>query len=146
MTSADTVYTSRIDAWLTVLLLGTMGIVLFQCWSSYDAAPRESLLAGIATIVTVTLLLALSWPCTYTLTESHLVIRSGLVRWRIPYRDIVGVRKSRSVWAGPALSLQRVKVSLHGRFMLVSPRDREQFITELARRAGLDCACAHPER
>lgn len=79
--------------------------------------------------------LATSFPCTYTLTDTHLVIRSGLFRQRIAYRDITAVAASGSVWAAPALSLRRVWIDFAGRFQLVSPREREEFITALRRRA-----------
>lgn len=65
------------------------------------------------------------------LSATQLVIRSGLVRWRIAYADITGVEPSRSLWSAPALSLRRVGVRYAGRFQLVSPRDRERFITAL---------------
>jgi hypothetical protein len=45
--------------------------------------------------------------------------------------QITDIAPSRSLWSAPAMSLRRVKVSYRGRFMLVSPRERERFIAEL---------------
>jgi hypothetical protein len=65
----------------------------------------------------------------------QLVVRGGILRYRIPYADITDIAPSREIWAAPALSLQRVEIS-HGpgRFALVSPRERERFIAELEKR------------
>ena len=74
-------------------------------------------------------------PCRYTLESDHLLIRCGLIRQRIPYRDITAITPSRSLWSAPALSLQRVKLS-YGRSssQLVSPRERAAFIQALQHR------------
>jgi len=133
----DAEYVSRIDRWLVLVVVAVIALMLADAWALRVVAPRESLLVAVAMIGAVALLLALSWPCTYTLTDSQLVIRSGLMRLRIAYDDITGVEFSRSLWAGPALSLRRVKVRFAGRFILLSPADRERFIEDLERRAAL---------
>lgn len=69
-------------------------------------------------------------PCQYTLADDRLLVRSGVVRWRIPYVQITDIEPSRSLWSAAAMSLPRVKVSYGGRFIPVSPREREQFIAE----------------
>ena len=133
---SDATYSSRIDAWLVALVAGTIGVVLASAVSSYPHSPSESLMA--LGVLAATLLVSglVGYPCEYTLTEAQLVIRSGLVRQRIPYRDITAIEPSRSPWAAPALSLRRVKVSFSGRFQLVSPRARERFIDDLRRRVN----------
>ena len=74
-------------------------------------------------------------PCRYTLAKDHLVVRTGIVRWRIAYTDVTDIAPSREIWAAPAMSLQRVKIRYgSGRSMLISPRERERFIAELGRR------------
>ena len=130
----DVTYPSRIDAWLVVLVGGTVGIVLVLALSSYSHSPSESLLTFGVLAATLLFSTLIGYPCSYTLTDAQLVIRSGLVRHRIAYRDITAIEPSRSPWAAPALSLRRVKVSFSGRFQLVSPRERERFIDDLRRR------------
>lgn len=132
----DRTYPSSIDAWLVVLVAGTVGIVLAEVGQTYSRSPPESLvpLAVLAAMLLVCALIG--YPCKYTLTDTHLVIRSGLLGRSIAYRDITAIEPSRSPWAAPALSLRRVKVSLSGRFQLVSPRERERFIDDLRRRVS----------
>jgi hypothetical protein len=130
---SDVTYPSRIDAWLIVLIGGTIGIVLTLALASYSHSPSESLLSLGVLAATLLFSTLVGYPCNYTLTDAQLVIRSGLVRQRIAYRDITAIEASRSPWAAPALSLRRVKVSFSGRFQLVSPRERERFIDDLRR-------------
>jgi hypothetical protein len=131
---SDVTYPSRIDAWLIVLIGCTIGIVLTLALASYSHSPSESLLSLGVLAATLLFSALVGYPCNYTLTDAQLVIRSGLVRQRIAYRDITAIEPSRSPWAAPALSLRRVKVSFSGRFQLVSPRERERFIDDLRRR------------
>lgn len=133
---ADAMFPSRVDTWLAMLVLGSLALAVYQAWALYATAPQESLLAAGIALGVFVLVLALTWPCTYTLTDTHLVVRAGIVRHRIAYRDISGVQPSRSLWAGPALSLRRVKVTYAGRFVLISPRERPRFIEELQRRVA----------
>ena len=132
----EATYPSRIDAWLVGLVIGSIALGFYQAWSLRATAPNESLLAAAIVLGVYVVVLALSWPCTYTLTDTHLVVRAGIVRQRIAYRDITGVEPSRSLLAGPALSLRRVKVSYAGRFVLISPRDRGRFVEELRYRVA----------
>lgn len=73
--------------------------------------------------------------------EPILLVRSGLLRYRIPLEEISEVRPSTEAWSSPAWSLDRLKVvyptrSGFHRSLLISRRDRDGFLDELARRAG----------
>jgi len=73
--------------------------------------------------------------------EPILLVRSGLLRYKIPLAEISEVRPSAEVRTSPAWSLDRLKVvyltrSGFHQFLLISPRDRDGFLDELARRAN----------
>lgn len=133
---SEVTYPSRIDGWLVALVAGTIGVVIASAVSAYPHSPSESQQALGVLAATLIFSGLVGYPCEYTLTQTQLVIRSGLVRQRIPYCDITAIEPSRSPWAAPALSLRRVKVSFSGRFQLVSPRERERFIDDLQRRVN----------
>lgn len=130
----DEEYRSRVDAWLvwtTVLLLGG---ILVQTWLyAPDWKTRGIVLASVGIALLIPALLAI--PCTYTLRNTCLRVQSGFIRWYIFYKDIQTVELSNSVWTGPALSLQRIKI-VHGKgkVMLISPINREQFMAKLNER------------
>jgi membrane protein YdbS with pleckstrin-like domain len=133
---SEVVYPSRIDAWLVILTMLGLGAALVAVFFTWNHSRTEALI-GLGTLVFMVSLLGLiGYPCTYTLAETELVVRSGVIRYRIPYSTITGIEPSRSPWSAPALSLRRVKISHGGRFMLVSPNEREEFIRELQQRVG----------
>lgn len=134
-------YPSRIDTWLTVVVGLTLGLQLFYGAEAYARGSEETLMHfGMLALILV-LGRVLGYPCEYTLTPNHLLIRSGMIRLRIAYGEITAVEPSRSLWSAPALSLQRVKISYGRRFQLVSPKDREQFMLQL--RARVTAVQAH---
>lgn len=135
----DSTFPSRIDTWLIVVVIITIGLMLFQAFIAYPESPTESLfsLAALAFMPLLTWLIG--YPCEYTLTPTHLVIRSGVIRRRIAYSEVTTVEPSSSLWSAPALSLKCVKVSYSGRFQLLSPRDRAQFIAALRERVAAAC-------
>lgn len=122
------VFPSRVDGWLIAVLLLAMVSPLAAVWW----VGADMVLALASVLVTLLVCGVLLVPCRYTLESDHLLIRCGLIRQRIPYRDITAITPSRSLWSAPALSLQRVKLS-YGRTssQLVSPRDRAAFIQAL---------------
>ena len=125
---------SRIDTWLVIVLCLSLGLMLYQSIAVYSTSPTASLInLGMLAFLLV-LGRLVGYPCEYTLTPTHLLIRFGAVRQRIAYTEITAVEPSRSLWASPALSLQRVKIRYAGRFVLVSPKDRAHFIAELRQR------------
>ncbi|HHZ98502.1 MAG TPA: hypothetical protein EYN68_02880 [Candidatus Marinimicrobia bacterium] len=127
------VYPTKVDSWLTVLILGTilfnlvMGIMVYQ----YSRVGGFICFGVIGFLI---LLLSLFLPCRYTMFDDHLLIQSGILKKRIKYEDILSFEKSFNLLAAPAFSLKRVKIKLRKGFALVSPKDRDDFILELERK------------
>ena len=144
MTSGrDTVYPSKVDTWIAVLLIavGLMALVSLAV-GAYALASGGADPGGAwgwmgSGLFLVALYALLVWPVNYTLTEDKLVIRFGVVRFRIPYATISEVKPTRSILSSPALSLDRLFIDHTGKtgFAMISPADKESFLTELAERA-----------
>ncbi len=124
-------YPSAVDAWIVAALAAAPIVVI----ALGLAAMRVSIGAGLLQVgfgVGIgALILAMSVPCVYTLTEQTLFIRSGVFREEIPLSRIRGAEKSGSLLSSPALSIKRVKVRLDDGYRLISPRDRDGFIAEI---------------
>lgn len=101
-------------------------MVLFKQGRGDDALTLL-LVGGGAALLTI----GVAIPCRYTITEDTLVIRSGLVRYKVPLIEIASVQKSSSIMSGPALSLKRVAVKTFDKTYLVSPKQRDDFIDHL---------------
>ena len=103
-------------------------------------------MVGPAFLLLVVLLVG--WPMTYdpgatrSDGEPILLVRGGLLlRYEIPIAGISEVRPSNSVLSSPAWSYDRIEVISRSPkgfagSMLISPRDRDAFLDDLARRAG----------
>jgi hypothetical protein len=132
-------FRSRVDRWVVPVL----AIAPLACLVSLVAALRhgEGILPAAASVAFVAALyVGLVFPLRYGIGEDALVVRHGLVRQRIPLAAIVEVRPSRSLLSAPALSLDRLEVRADGGLLggaVISPEEREAFLDELARRAGL---------
>ncbi len=125
-------YKTRIDRWLIVVLLVPMLLVVGLGFYLYPSFPAEALMCWGTLLFSASLVAVIGFPCEYTLDTDHLLIRSGVIRYRIPYADITHVAKSNSLWSSPAWSLQRIKIDYGTRkFILVSPQDRDAFINAL---------------
>lgn len=127
-----TEYPSRIDSWLAVVLVGAPLIVVAVGVFTLTNSVGGGLIMIITGLTVAGLIAALSIPCVYTLTEDSLKIKSGMLEDEIPLRKIRGAEKSGSTWSAPALSLQRVKITLEEGSCVISPKDRDRFIADLA--------------
>ena len=132
----DRTFSSAVDAWLAVLLglVAALVPVLVGAALLADDAATAAGLAGSALFIAA-ILVGLVWPVHYTCAAEHLIVRSGLVLYQVPYREIRSVAPSRALWSSPALSLDRLRIDYGTRWLLISPRDRRAFLTELRLRA-----------
>ena len=67
----------------------------------------------------------------YVIEGETLIIRSSFITWRVPIRDIRSVTRTRSALSSPALSLDRLRIDYGGKWILVSPVERERFVAML---------------
>jgi PH (Pleckstrin Homology) domain-containing protein len=71
----------------------------------------------------------------YVVDATSLVVRSGPFHWTVALRDIRAVQPTRDIRSGPALSLDRLRIEYGaGRVLLISPREKDAFLADLARR------------
>ena len=125
------VYPSKVDWWLAACLalapLISLGVGIFVL-TFHRAGGYMAIGSSVFTALVIALLV---FPCRYTLGETSLDIRCGIVHRVIPYADIIGAEPSSNPLSAPALSLQRVKVTTQKGFQLISPIDRAAFIEAL---------------
>ena len=125
------VYYSKIDWWIVALIAGSVLFTFILGISLYSESKIGSYICFGSGIFTAGLFLLLSIPLKYTLVEDRLIIRSGILKQEALYSQITAVKKSRNPLSAPALSLERVEITMNKGFKLVSPKNREQFIEEL---------------
>ena len=134
-------YPSRIDWWLVPVLWLPPVAAVAVCVVFALAGSTPGLLVGIAMAVLVgCIYFGLVFPMRYGLGDTHLVVRFGICRQRIPLADISEVKPTSNPLGAPALSLDRLRVQFGqdvSKAVMISPADRNLFLDELAQKAGL---------
>jgi hypothetical protein len=101
----------------------------------------NDLLVGIAVAVFVAALyVGLLFPIRYGINDTHLIVRHGLCRYRIPLADISEVQPTRNPLSSPALSLDRLRIQFGQGFfkgVMISPAERDRFLNDPAERTGM---------
>ena len=128
------VYLSKVDWWLIAIIAGSVILTVVLGISMYNQTKTGSFICFVTALFTAGVFLLLAVPCKYTLTEDRVLIQSGILKQEALYSQITGVKKSNNPLSAPALSLQRVEITMKNGFKLVSPKNREQFIQELTSR------------
>jgi hypothetical protein len=127
-------FPTKVDRWLAILFASSLGFGLTVSVAAALAEPRSALLSLGAMLGTIGLVALLALPTRYELHAAELVIRSGVIRYRVPYAAITSVAPSHNPLSAPAWSLDRLRIDYGKRFALISPKDREGFLRELQRR------------
>lgn len=134
-------YPSKVDWWLALALCLPPVAILVVCVLAVLTDATTDLLVSLAAAAFMAAIYrGLVFPVRYGVDDTHLMVRFGLCRRRIPLASIVSVRPSRNPRSSPAMSLDRLCVRYgKGIFntVLISPADRRGFLDELARKAGL---------
>lgn len=143
MAADPSVYRSKVDLWLAVVLVGTLTVSLGAVYGMLRSGSTGDLIGAAFTIVVLAGVGAVVVPIRYTIGASELVVRAGVMRIRIPLDRIRRVHRSRSLISSPALSLDRLAVEYRGGphsrpTVYISPERQEEFVRELADAAGLE--------
>ncbi len=125
-------YRTKVDFWYYLLfpvIVVAIALGAMEPWRAGD-------MPGVyGAVVVGALVLGLqSWllNTAYLVSTEEVLVISGPIRWKIPRAEIEQIVPTRSVLSSPALSFDRLKISYsNGRTLLVSPADKEAFLTEL---------------
>jgi hypothetical protein len=135
-------YPSKIDWWLAPLLCLPPAGVILVCVISAVTGEMSAMLVGlVAAVVIAGVYLGLVFPMRYGMDDTHLIVRFGLCRQRVPLADIREVHPTHNPLSSPALSLDRLRVQYGPGFfkaVMISPANRNAFLNELADKAGLE--------
>lgn len=130
-------FPSKKDIWLGFVLWGCIGFGIFISISSI-MTNEASLGGAIFTILlNILFILFIGWlwfSTYYVLEEKEINIRCGPIKKRIPYREITSAHKTWNPLSSPALSLKRISLAYQFGTVLISPKDRDQFLALLKER------------
>jgi len=133
------VYRSKKDWWLVCLVWGAVAAPFLV--GVYNLlAPGGNLQLGWtlvrASVITGAVVLILTFPLDYEITTTHVVARSGVMRWRVPLDSIDEVSPARDPASAPAWSLDRLRIEYREgartRTLYIAPEDKRAFMRDLA--------------
>ncbi len=118
--------------WGTVIILTLLLFLILFGEEKVGIVPVMILLAFIIFMG------AIWFETSYEIKEDHILVRFGIIREKIYYKDITNLEKSRSILSSYALSRDRVAIYTHGKIKAyISPMDQENFIYELSKHMSL---------
>jgi membrane protein YdbS with pleckstrin-like domain len=131
----EVVFRSKVDIWLIALVIGIPLLVLEFVFEGTGVGERGEDLLALTIVIAVLALFAWVYATTrYTITETHLFVKSGPFSWVIPIADIVRIEPTRSPASSPALSLDRLRIQYGaGGELMVSPANQQGFMMALRR-------------
>jgi hypothetical protein len=134
----EQVYTSKIDTWLAVVLLAAMIACLVAFGFSFRTGSLAKIVATLpAILVGVGLPIWIMASTSYTLNDSTLLVKSGPFKWQVPIAQITSITPTSNPLSSPALSLDRLRIDYgRGQSLMISPKNKEQFIQALEARRG----------
>ena len=134
-------FRSKIDWWMWLILIALPVIQLRGLAAALRDGDGEAIMsAAVACVIVAAIYGLLVIPIRYGVSSDQLVIRFGVRRRYIDLAAIREVYPTHNPLASPALSLDRLAIrSGDGRFgmSLISPLEREEFLSTLASAAGL---------
>lgn len=80
-------FSSKIDAWLVVVLGVAFALTV---WASLESVLKTKQWIGGFPVVIFAVVLLLVISTRYTLEDNELLVRSGVMKWHVPYGDPVG--------------------------------------------------------
>ncbi|MBC7930332.1 MAG: PH domain-containing protein [Rubrivivax sp.] len=133
------IYRSKKDLWLVALVWGSVlapfAIGIFSLFAPDGNVQFGWVLVRVGVVASAAVVIT-TFPLNYEITETQLVARSGVMRWRVPLDSIEEVRPSRNPASAPTWSLDRLRVEYlkngQARSLYISPEDKHAFMRELA--------------
>ena len=133
--SLQRVYRSKVDGKIAVVTALTALVLVVTGATLPDGNHGTALAVHAVSLFCLALCVWTLLGTYYVIDATSLVVRSGPFHWTIALRDIRSVESSRDIRSGPALSFDRLRIEYGaGRVMMVSPREKDAFLADLARR------------
>jgi len=128
------VHKSKVDWWMKILLIVLPIVAIIPAvMVSIKAGFTEAWTSWAGVLFLVLLYWIFVIPVEYHINQDVLIVRFGLIRSKIKYEDIKGVKPSRNPISSPALSLDRLGIDLGSKLPnLISPQDKSVFLQELS--------------
>lgn len=119
-------FKSKKDIWLAVSIWGVIILMFFMMIT------EQIIVVYIVGILNNALLLWLWFGTSYKIDDENLIVKNGLFKSTIDIKSIKKLRATKTLLAGPALSIDRIEIQ-YKRYdsVIVSPKEKNKFIESL---------------
>jgi hypothetical protein len=127
------IFYSKVDWWFAIVMVATALISIHSIYTVFSRAPLSSVWYVMVLIFVVGVLFPVSILSTtkYQIVGHTLDISSGPFSWKIEINSIKSIRRSSSLIASPALSMNRIELEHSKGRILVSPSGEKEFLKAL---------------
>src|SRR5690606_10272287 len=129
----EQVYTSKIDTWLFVVLVGAVIACLIAFVFSLRTGSVPAIVATLpALLIGAGLPVWLSTSTAYTASNSDLLLNYAPFHGQVPIQQITSITPTSNPLSSPALYLDRLRIDYgRGQSIMITPKDKSQFIQDL---------------
>jgi Bacterial PH domain len=133
--SVQRTYRSKVDGKIAGVTVLTIGVLIVAGATLPDRNHDTAIVLHAVSLFCLALCVWTLIGTYYVIDATSLLVRSGPFHWTVALREIRSVQATRDIRSGPALSFDRLRIEYGaGRVLLVSPREKDAFLADLARR------------
>jgi hypothetical protein len=133
--SVQRTYRSKVDGKIAGVTVLTIAVLIVAGATLPDRNHDTAIVLHAVSLFCLALCVWTLLGTYYVIDATSLVVRSGPFHWTVALRDIRSVQATRDIRSGPALSFDRLRIEYGaGRVLLISPREKDAFLADLARR------------
>jgi len=133
--SVQRTYRSKVDGKIAGVTVLTIAVLIVAGATMPDRNHDTAIVLHAVSLFCLALCVWTVLGTYYVIDATSLVVRSGPFHWTVALRDIRSVQATRDIRSGPALSFDRLRIEYGaGRVLLISPREKDAFLADLARR------------
>ena len=133
--SVQRTYRSKVDGKIAGVTVLTIAVLIVAGATMPDRNHDTAIVLHAVSLFCLALCVWTLLGTYYVIDATSLVVRSGPFHWTVPLRDIRSVQPTRDIRSGPALSFDRLRIEYGaGRVLLISPREKDAFLADLARK------------
>lgn len=124
----DKTYRSKVDLWLLLLIDGVIIASVVPIGLSGDVL--ESIVLAALIGVPVSLYM---FNIKYVIRDSSLIVKDGIFQHTYNINGIKSIKPTRTLLSSPAASLDRLEINFAHDRLIVSPKQKEEFIRHLCK-------------
>lgn len=120
------VYYSKYDLFLGTVVVGLPSVAVILLMVSIP-----NVIIRVACLCLITFLYWVFFGTKYTIKDNILKAQTGPFKYKINIHTITKIKNTRNPLSSPASSLDRLEIFSTDRYLIISPKDQESFLSSI---------------